>query len=245
MAGTNTGFLIQLDAATGAVISGPAGVVNLSEGVMDKFEVGDPPEVRMPPSIYNESRHQAGRTGEQGRYGIPGDPRAFDLLTGGRGVALGRRAASWATRTSATGARMAGRTGADPAYGWVQPSMRKTTSSSSPWAMRPTRTTGAIAPEQNSSAGSLVALKASTGELVWYFQHAAHDIIDLDTGSAPTLTEAYNSDGELRAGCRPDDQAGAAAPFLDRLTGEPIFETEKVPTPPTDAPFDEARPSSG
>ena len=36
----------------------------------------------MPPALYRNLAIIAGRTGEQGRYGIPGDPRAFDLLTG-------------------------------------------------------------------------------------------------------------------------------------------------------------------
>ena len=35
-----------------------------------------------PPAIYKNLAIIAARTGEQGRYGLPGDPRAFDLLTG-------------------------------------------------------------------------------------------------------------------------------------------------------------------
>jgi quinoprotein glucose dehydrogenase len=36
----------------------------------------------MPPALYKNLAIIAARTGEQGRYGLPGDPRAFNLLTG-------------------------------------------------------------------------------------------------------------------------------------------------------------------
>ena len=71
---------MQLDAKTGTPIPGPAGLVNLATGVMEKF--GAPYSTNMPPALYKNLAIIAGRTGEQGRYGIPGDPRAFDLLTG-------------------------------------------------------------------------------------------------------------------------------------------------------------------
>ena len=63
-----------------AADSGPAGLVNLATGVMEKFN--PPYSTNMPPALYKNLAIIAGRTGEQGRYGIPGDPRAFDLLTG-------------------------------------------------------------------------------------------------------------------------------------------------------------------
>ena len=49
-------------------------------GVMEKF--GGSYSTNMPPALYKNLAIIAARTGEQGRYGIPGDPRAFDLLTG-------------------------------------------------------------------------------------------------------------------------------------------------------------------
>ena len=61
-------------------VPGPAGLVNMSTGVMDKF--GGTWATNMPPALYQNLAIVAGRTGEQGRYGTPGDPRAFDLLTG-------------------------------------------------------------------------------------------------------------------------------------------------------------------
>ena len=71
---------MQLDAKTGDADSGPAGIVNLSTGIMEKF--GGNYSTNMPPALYKNLAIIAARTGEQGRYGLPGDPRAFDLLTG-------------------------------------------------------------------------------------------------------------------------------------------------------------------
>ena len=34
------------------------------------------------PAIYKNIAILSPRSGEQGRYGVPGDPRAFDLITG-------------------------------------------------------------------------------------------------------------------------------------------------------------------
>lgn len=238
VAGTNTGFLIQLDAATGEVIPGPSGIIDLSEGVMEKFERAW--EVRMPPSIYKNLAIMAGRTGEQGRYGIPGDPRAFDLLTGEE---------VWRFHVVPhPGDENFGTWGVD---GWQDRRgpgvwVGATVDEENDLVLIPLgnatdQNYGGHRPGENLYAGTLVALKASTGELVWYFQHAAHDIIDLDTGSTPALIDAYNGEGELVPAVAQMTKQGMLF-ILDRLTGEPIFETERMPAPPTDAPFDEAWP---
>ena len=77
---TTNGFLIQLDAKTGQLIPAPVGLVNLSTGVTEKFGGGY--STNTTPSIYKNLAIIAARTGEQGRYGLPGDPRAFNLITG-------------------------------------------------------------------------------------------------------------------------------------------------------------------
>ena len=63
-----------------SVFLGPAGLVNLSIDIMDKY--GGTWAMNTPPALYKNLAILAGRTGESGRYGVPGDPRAFDLLTG-------------------------------------------------------------------------------------------------------------------------------------------------------------------
>ena len=79
--GTANGFIVQIDAKTGQLVPGPAGVMNMATGVTEKFvtQPGAEPSYSMntPPAIYKNLAIIAGRTGEGGRYGIPGDPRAL------------------------------------------------------------------------------------------------------------------------------------------------------------------------
>ena len=58
---TTNGFLVQLDARTGTPIPGPAGLVNLATGVMEKFK--QPYSTNMPPALYQNLAIIAGRTG--------------------------------------------------------------------------------------------------------------------------------------------------------------------------------------
>src|SRR5581483_11575020 len=75
-----TGTLVQLDAKTGQLVP-KCGIIDLVNGIMDKFP-GEAYSIAAPVAVYKNLAIFAGRTGEQNRWGIPGDPRAFDLLTG-------------------------------------------------------------------------------------------------------------------------------------------------------------------
>jgi quinoprotein glucose dehydrogenase len=79
---TSDGYLLQLDAKTGALYKKFAkdGLLDLKAGVMEKFGGGYNPGST--PAIYKNIAIISPSTGEQGRYGTPGDPRAFDLITG-------------------------------------------------------------------------------------------------------------------------------------------------------------------
>ena len=79
---TNDGYLLQLDAKTGALYKkfGKNGLVDLAKGVMEKFGGNYTPGAT--PAIYKNIAIISPTSGEQGRYGMPGDPRAFDLNTG-------------------------------------------------------------------------------------------------------------------------------------------------------------------
>jgi glucose dehydrogenase len=76
---TTDGLLVQIEAETGALVK-DVGTIKLGTGVADKF--GETYATNMPPGIYKNLVIIAARTGEQGRWGLPGDPRGFDLLTG-------------------------------------------------------------------------------------------------------------------------------------------------------------------
>jgi quinoprotein glucose dehydrogenase len=97
--------------------------------------------------------------------------------------------------------------------------------------------TGSAAPDyygglrlgDNRYANSLVALRASTGKLVWSFQTVHHDIWDYDNASPPALVT-------LRRGARSVDAVVLATKtgmlfVLNRETGEPVFAVVERPVP--------------
>jgi len=81
----------------------------------------------------------------------------------------------------------------------------------------------------NLYANSLVALRAATGEMVWYQQLIHHDVWDYDLASQPTLV-ALEHDGEVVPAVLQGTKTGLVFSF-NRATGEPVFEIEERPVP--------------
>ena len=81
---------------------------------------------------------------------------------------------------------------------------------------------------------SIVAIKASTGEVVWHFQTVHHDLWDFDVPAQPTLTEV-EKDGETIPVVIQATKMGLFF-ILNRLTGAPVFPIEERPVPQTDVP---------
>jgi quinoprotein glucose dehydrogenase len=89
-------------------------------------------------------------------------------------------------------------------------------------------------------SSSVVALDASTGEVVWHFQTVHHDIWDYDVPAQPVLYRHVPQEQEDEA---PGTDERGAVPalaqatkmghvfLLDRETGEPIFPVEERPVP--------------
>src|SRR5581483_2307825 len=80
---TGSGYIVQLDAKTGALYKKFArnGALDLRTNVMEQMNYADY-RPGMLAAVYKNLAIIAPRTGENGRYGTPGDPRAFDLNTG-------------------------------------------------------------------------------------------------------------------------------------------------------------------
>jgi quinoprotein glucose dehydrogenase len=76
-------------------------------------------------------------------------------------------------------------------------------------------------------SSSVVALRASTGELVWHFQMVHHDVWDYDTPAQPTLFE-FQRDGKTIPALAQPTKMGHLF-LLDRLTGKPLFPVEERP----------------
>jgi len=230
---TSDGLLIQVDAKTGALYKnvGDNGVVNLKTGIVEKFGGGYTPGAT--PAIYKNLAIFSPTTGEQGRYGIPGDPRAFDLNTGKE---------VWRFHTvPQPGEANFGSWGAD---GWQD---RRGPGS---WVPITVDTVNGLvfvalgnATDQNYGGGrpgddlyacSVVALDANTGKLKWWYQMTHHDTGDWDVNAPPTLAEV-TKDGKKIPVIAQSTKVGLLF-ILDRLTGEPVFGAEERPVPQSDAP---------
>ncbi len=240
VAATADGFLIQVDLKTGKLARrfDRDWVVDMRKGVADKFGGGYP--IAAMPAIYKNLAIVIPMTGEQGRYGIPGDPRAFDLHTGEE---------VWRFHTvPQPGEPGFGTWGPDGWQdrrgpgGWVPMTVDNENGLVFiPLGNATDQNYGGSRPGSDLYATSLIALEAATGKMKWYFQLTHHDIFDWDVNAPPTLIEV-NKDGKKIPAIAQSTKQGLLFIF-NRLTGESIFGVEERPVPPTDAPGDKAAPT--
>lgn len=88
---------------------------------------------------------------------------------------------------------------------------------------------GAHRPGDNRYANSIVALRGTTGEVVWHFQTLHHDVWDRDVGSPPIVVD-IRRDGETIPAVIQLVKTGMVFIF-NRETGEPLFPIEERPVP--------------
>ena len=83
----------------------------------------------------------------------------------------------------------------------------------------------------NRYANSVVALRASTGKVVWHFQTVHHDLWDYDNAAPPALVTLPDGRAAVL-------QATKTAQLfvLDRETGKPLFPVEERAVPRSDIP---------
>ncbi|HEY3159273.1 MAG TPA: PQQ-binding-like beta-propeller repeat protein [Vicinamibacterales bacterium] len=234
-----SGTLVQLDAKTGQLVPG-VGTIDLVNGIMDRIPGGEAYTIASPVAVYRNLAIFPGRTGEHNRWGIPGDLRAFDLLTGKQ---------VWRFHTVPHPE--------DPNFGtwglngWQD---RKGPGSWQPLTVdnehglvfvalgnAVDQNYGNSRPGSNLYSASVVAIDAATGEYKWHFQTAHHDIYDGDLNAPPMFAEV-NRNGQRIPAIVQGTKTGFLF-FLNRLTGEPIFGVEERPVPPTDALGDAAWPT--
>jgi quinoprotein glucose dehydrogenase len=137
------------------------------------------------------------------------------------------------------------RTAEDPAFSGWRPGEAAITGSANAWAPLAADAelglvyvpTGSASPDfyggeregDNLYANSLVALRAATGEMVWYQQLIHHDVWDYDLASQPTLVELMH-EGQRIPAVLQGTKTGYIFSF-DRRTGDPVFEIEERPVP--------------
>ena len=86
----------------------------------------------------------------------------------------------------------------------------------------------------NLYANTLLCLRAETGELVWHYQYAKHDVWDRDFPAPPSLV-TVERDGKLIEAVTQATKSSHVL-VLDRETGESLFPIEEVEVPPSDVP---------
>ena len=86
----------------------------------------------------------------------------------------------------------------------------------------------------NLYADSVVALRASTGKLVWAFQVVHHNLWDYDVPSGPSLIEVQRGDKRIAALAQPTKMGHLF--ILDRETGQPVLPVEERPVPQDGVP---------
>ncbi len=100
---------------------------------------------------------------------------------------------------------------------------------------------GALRLGDNRYANSIVALRASTGAVVWHFQTVHHDLWDYDNASPPALVNVTR-DGKTIPAVVQATKTGQLF-VLHRETGVPIFPVEERKVPASTIPGEEASPT--
>ena len=93
----------------------------------------------------------------------------------------------------------------------------------------------------NLYANCLVALRASTGKLVWYFQVVHHDLWDFDIAAQPVLID-WIKDGRKIPAVVVGTKMGYIY-VLDRKTGKPLLPVEERPVPASTVVGEQAWPT--
>jgi quinoprotein glucose dehydrogenase len=238
--------LIAVDAARGTPCPdfGQAGQVDLSRGVdletykVDAREYG----VTSPPVVIGDLVVVGSAIGDNRAATLErGIVRAFDARTG---------ALRWLWDPIP-------REPTDPAFHTWAPESARRTGAANVWAQLsvdeardlvfvPTSSPspdyyGAGRPGPNAYADSVVALRGSSGKLVWHYQIVHHNLWDYDLPAQPSLITVRKDGREIPAVAQATKMGFLF--LLHRETGEPIFLVEERPVPRSDVPGERSWPT--
>jgi quinoprotein glucose dehydrogenase len=235
---TIDGRLIALSAKTGLPIQtfGDEGTVNLKSGI------GEDISVTSAPAIVGHLIIVGSSLGDNNRFNATaGTVRAYDVETGKLiwswdPIPKNDADPAWKTWIGAK----AHQTGAANTWTTISSDEKNDlvfvpTSSPSPDYY------GGERLGQNLYGNSLVALQASTGKLIWYFQVVHHDLWDYDIAAQPILTTIFK-DGINRSVVIVGTKMGLIF-VLDRMTGKPVFPVEERSVPASAIKGEEAWPT--
>jgi quinoprotein glucose dehydrogenase len=227
--GTIDARLIAIDGNTGAPCAnfGTSGIVDLTRGVVYGPEFHGDYQVTSPPVILDDLVITGSSIGDNGAVDMPrGVVRAYDARSG---------ALRWTWDPIPWAEKQQVRTGAANAWSILSADVKRglvfvPTGSASPDYY------GGARPGDDKWADSVVALRASTGAVVWAFQVVHHDLWDYDVASQPTLI-----DFKGRPAVAVTTKMGNVF-VLDRETGRPLHTVEERTVPKSDVPGEDASP---
>lgn len=236
--GTIDGRLIAIDAGTGKTISsfGKDGIVDLKAGL------GNDISVTSPPAIIGNLVVIGSSLGDNQRYDYPqGVVRAYDAISGELRwswdpIPQDSTDKAWKTWNGPK----AHKTGAANAWSVISADAQRDlvfipTSCPSPDYY------GGERLGQNLYGNSIVALRASTGKMVWYYQVVHHDLWDYDIAAQPMLIDISRNGKKIPA-VTVGTKMGHLF-ILNRETGESLFPVEERPVPSSDIAGEEASPT--
>lgn len=239
---TNDGRLIALDAQTGATCAdfGKAGQVELTRGV-GQFQPGEY-HFTSPPAVIDDLVIVGSTVNDAERADAPsGVVRAFDARTGAlrwswNPIPRDRTDPAWKTWKNESAAR----TGAANVWSVISVDTERDlvflpTSCPSPDFY------GGERRGDNLYSDSVVALRASTGKLVWYFQVVHHDIWDYDVPAQPVLVNVRRQGRRIPAVAVATKMGHIF--LLDRETGKSLFPIEERAVPQSAVPGEELSPT--
>ncbi|HEY4149624.1 MAG TPA: pyrroloquinoline quinone-dependent dehydrogenase, partial [Chitinophagaceae bacterium] len=235
---TIDGRLFALDATTGLPVPffGKDGVVDLKDGY------GSDISVTSPPAIIGNLVVVGSSLGDNQRFaGSRGSVRAYDALSG---------QLRWVWDPIP-------RDSTDPGWKTWQGPKAHTAGAANAWsiiscdAQRDLVFIPSSSPStdyyggerlgQNLYGNCLVAIRASTGKMVWYFQVVHHDLWDYDIAAQPMLIDITKNGKKIPAVVVGTKMGHIF--ILDRVTGKPLFPIEERKVPASTVPGEQAWPT--
>jgi quinoprotein glucose dehydrogenase len=236
--------LIALDGHTGRPCAdfGRDGAVDLTAGLRHRPEFHWEYGVTSPPIVVRDLVILGSAVSDNHRTDAPdGVVRAFDVHSG---------ALKWSFDPIP---REANQPGYDS---WIGPTAHNTGGANA-WSIFSADTardlvfvpTGSASPDfyggerrgDNRYANCVIALRASTGAVVWAFQVVHHDLWDYDVPAQPALFTWTDEERHVPAVAVATKMGHLF--ILDRLTGHPLIPVTERPVPPSDVPGEQASPT--
>src|SRR5262245_42714839 len=230
--GTIDARIIALDAGTGALCTGfgKGGTVSLQRGLRSGPYYPGEYELTSPPAVINGIIVSGSAVADNNRTdAASGEVRAYDARTG---------ALKWWWDPVP-------RDSTDPAWSSWRGPLAHSTGAANAWSVIAADSsrdlvfvpTGSASPDyyggerlgDNRYANSIVALRASTGRVVWHFQTVHHDLWDYDNAAPPALA-TITHDGRRVDVVLQATKTGQLF-VLDRDTGKPVFPVEERTVP--------------